>query len=235
VKIDLNNINLYWFLASQTMNSLGSFAIVLILFQLNFKKNIKIILLISFLVSAINYLLINAGEKIFASLLIVLVSFLYLMIMEKLSAFWSFVITMIGNVVIPLLIQVLIVISSLGFFAPIQLREHIERNYFLDILSGISYILIALLIHSQGWNFSFDFKRVQIKSEKYAVIAISFCGAILLPVTITIAHIKKIHLDMFLLTISVFVLFFLLFGYAIKKEKEEMIFLKGEKRWEKLE
>lgn len=225
----MNSANLGWFLLSQTIYTIGSFAIMSALFQLRFLRHIRIIFIISVLNSAINYCIYFNKEVdigYMASIVVVLITFIYLAAVLKIPVIWSFVVTVSGGVVVPLVIQLAIIFSSFGFFMPHELKEHIWRNYALDSTSGIAYCLIAVLLYLRGWSFTFDFEKIRVKWEKRIVITITSCAALCLPTTIAFTKHYDFTLNLTFLSFGTFVVFLILLGYAVKKEKDENEFLK---------
>lgn len=187
------------------------------------------ILIISILSSIINFLIYfnqDIGIGYIVPILGVLVSFLYLTAILKIPTFWSFIITVTGGIIAPMVIQLVIVYGSFGYFLPTELQEHINRNYILDITSGVIFTIIAAVLYVQGWSFKFDFDTIRFKWERYVVMTIAALAAISLPITIVWTRLSHITLSLAFLSISSFLIFFILFGYALKKEKDENRFLK---------
>ncbi|WP_261797494.1 hypothetical protein [Bacillus sp. COPE52] len=224
---NLNSANLGWFVLSQTILGIGSYAIMCAIFCLRFHRNITIISLLSFLTSIINYsIYFNKQEGIgyLVPIIGMLITFLYLAVIEKLSIIWALVVTVAGGVIIPLIIQIMIIFASLGFFSPSELKEHIWRNYAMDITSGFSYALLAFVLYSQEWTFKFDFEKIRFKYEKYIVIGISLVAAIVLPASMFMTHVKGTDLNLIFLTISSTLVFILLLIFSIRKERTEKQF-----------
>jgi len=225
----LSSVNLGWFLSSQTIYGIGSFAIMSMLFQLRFRKHIWTIAFISVLNSVINYLVyFNPAELkmgFIVPLISVLITFLYLSAVVKIPTLWSFVVTVTGGIVIPIVIQLGITFGSLGYFMPHELKHHIWRNYALDTISGLACCLVAFLLYIRGWSFRFDFDKLRFKWERFVVITISVLASISLPTTIILTHIHDITIALTFLSISSFLAFVFLLGYALKKEKDENEFL----------
>lgn len=232
----LTSVSLGWFLSSQTIYGIGSFAIMSALFQLRIRKHMRTIVIISILNSIINYLVyFNTGEShlgFVVPLLSVLITFLYLSAVVKVPTLWSFIVTVTGGIVLPVLIQLGITFGSLGYFMPNELKDHIGRNYGLDTVSGLVSCLIAFILYIRGWSFRFDFDKLRFKWERVVVITISILASISMPTTIILTHIHDINIALTFLSISSFLAFLFLLGYALKKEKDENEFLNSYKEVE---
>jgi hypothetical protein len=226
VKI-LESVNLIWFLLSQTIYGIGSYMIMSILFQLKIRRHIQTILIISVLNSIINYLIyFNADIGYMVPIISVLITFLYLAAVLKIPMIWSFIVTVTGGLIVPLIIQLGIIFGSAGFFVPSALRKYIWRNHALDITSGLIYVLVAFLLYNRGWSFQFDFEKIRLKWERYIIITVASCAALCLPVTIVVTHFNDVTLNLTFLSVSSFFVFLFLLGYAVKKENTEANFLK---------
>lgn len=224
----MKSVSLIWFLVSQTIYGVGSYAVMSALFQLRVRKHLWKIVVIAVLTSIINYFVyFNKGTELafIVPIIGILITFLYLTAIVKVPTLWAFVVTVLGGVVIPLVVQLGIIYSSFGLFMPSALKEHIWRNYALDITSGLIFSLVAVLLTSRGWSFSFDFEKIRFKWERYTVITISFLAAICLPVSIAFTDLT-FNLNLAYLSISSFLVFIFLLGYAFKKEQAEIKFLK---------
>jgi len=224
----LNSANLGWFILSQTTYNIGAFAIMSALFQLRIRKHVKAITVISVFNSIINYLVYfnkEADIGYVVPLISILITFLYLTAVVKIPTIWSFLVTVSGGLIIPLVVQLGIIFGSFGFFAPVELKENIWRNYALDITSGIVYVLITAGLYFMGWGFTFDFEKIRIKWERLIVITISICASLCLPITIILTHVNDFTLSLTFLCISSFLVFVFLLGYAVKKEQDEIKFL----------
>ncbi|MGZ9868184.1 hypothetical protein ACU3L3_07155 [Priestia endophytica] len=222
-------MNVWWFLLSQTFYGIGSFAVMSMLFQLKFRKHGLIVLIISVLSSVINYLVyFNKGADIgyIVPLITVLTMFLYLSAVAKVPAMWALVVTATGGVALPTIIGIGIMLGSLGYFAPSELKLHIWKNYALDIISGLIFSIVATVLYLRGWGFRFDFEKIRFKWERFIVIIISTCASIVIPTAIMLSHMNDITLNLTYLSLSTFLAFLLLLGYALKKEKDENEFLK---------
>jgi hypothetical protein len=199
------------------------------LFQLKFRPNIRSISVIAVLNSIINYLIyfnkeVDIGYVV--PIIAILITFLYLTAVVKVPTIWSLVVSVVGGTVAPLVVQLGIVFGSFGFFMPSELKEHIWRNYAIDITSGLIYCLVSFLLYSRGWSFKFDFEKIRLKWEHHIVITITVCSALCLPVAIIVTHINELTLNLTFLSVSSFLMFVFLLGYAIKKEQDEIKFLK---------
>ncbi|MDA1977128.1 hypothetical protein PDL67_11360 [Bacillus cereus] len=227
---DLNSANLGWFVLSQTMLGIGNYAIMCSLFRLRFHRHIIIISVISFLTSVINYSIYfnkqHDGLGYLVPIIGMVISFLYLAAVEKVPVIWSLIVTVAGGVIIPLLIQIAIIYFSFGFFSPAELKSHIWRNYAMDITSGFVYGTLAFILYSQDWNFNFDFEKIRFKKEKHLVIGISLFGAIYLPATFFMSHVRGSDVNLTFLAISSSLLFVILLLFAIRKEKPKIQYTK---------
>ncbi|MEH7210255.1 hypothetical protein V7094_29290 [Priestia megaterium] len=214
---------------SQTIYSIGSFAIMLILLKLRFRKHIKTIIVVSILNSIINYLVyFNTGHihlGFIVPIISVLITFLYLSAVTKVPTLWSFIVTVTGGIVVPVVIQLAITFGSLGYFMPNELKNHIDRNYALDTISGVICCLVAFILYTRGWSFRFDFDKLRFKWERITVITISVLASISLPTAIVVLNIHDITKGLTFLCISSFLAFVFLLGYALKKEKDENDYL----------
>ncbi|ARO21398.1 hypothetical protein B2J90_28700 (plasmid) [Bacillus tropicus] len=221
----LNSANLGWFVLSQTILGIGNYAIMCAIFRLRFHRNITIISVISFLTSIINYSIYfnkqHDGLGYLVPIIGMVISFLYLAAVEKVPVIWSLVVTVAGGVIIPLIIQIAIIYCSFGFFSPLELKAHIWRNYAMDIISGFTYGVMAFILYSQDWTFNFDFEKIRFKREKHFVIAISLFGAVYLPASFFMSHVRGLDLNLTFLAISSSLLFMILLVFAIRKEKTE--------------
>jgi hypothetical protein len=217
-----------WFLLSQTAYTIGSYAIMSALFQLRFRRHVWTITVLSLLNSIINYLIYFHIEGLgyMVPIISVLITFLYLAVVVKIPTIWSFVVTVAGGVIFPLVIQLGIIFGSLGFFAPSELRDHIWKNYALDITSGLIFGILAFFLYFQGWGFKFDFEKIRLKWERYIVITISTLAILCLPAAIAFTHINNFTLNLTFLSISSILVFIFLLGYSIKKERDEIKLLK---------
>ncbi|MGM2632423.1 hypothetical protein [Bacillus cereus group sp. Bce040] len=226
----LNSANMGWFVLSQTILGIGNYAIMCALFRLRFHRHITIISIISFLSSVVNYSIYfnkqNDGLGYLVPIIGMVISFLYLSAVEKIPVIWSLIVTVAGGVIIPLLIQIAIIYCSLGFFSPSELKAHIWRNYAMDITSGFVYGMLAFVLYSQEWNFNFDFEKIRFKREKHLVIGISLFGAIYLPASFFMSHVRGIDLNITFLAISSSLLFVILLFFAIRKDKPEIQYTK---------
>ncbi|MGH1107414.1 hypothetical protein [Bacillus paranthracis] len=227
---DLNSANLGWFVLSQTILGIGNYAIMCSLFRLRFHRNITIVSVISFLSSLINYSIYfnkdHDGLGYIVPIIGMVIAFLYLAAVEKVPVIWSLIVTVAGGVIIPLLIQIAIIYCSFGFFSPTELKAHIWRNYAMDITSGFVYGAMAFVLYSQDWSFKFDFEKIRFKREKHLVIGVSLFGAIYLPASFFISHLRDIDLNLAFLAICSSLLFIFLLSFAIKKEKSEVKYTK---------
>ncbi|MGE7726923.1 hypothetical protein [Bacillus cereus] len=156
----------------------------------------------------------------------IVIAFLYLAAVEKVPVIWSLIVSVAGGVIIPLIIQIAIIYCSFGFFSPTELKAHIWRNYAMDITSGFVYGMVAFILYSQDWSFKFDFEKIRFKREKHLVIGISLFGAVYVPATFFISHLRDIDLNLAFLAICSSLLFILLLSFAIKKEKSEIQYTK---------
>ncbi|MGG1916097.1 hypothetical protein ABFY54_29270 [Priestia megaterium] len=221
----MTSVNFGWFMLSQTIFIIGSITIMSVLFELRLRRYAGIIIGLSMANSFINYLVYFCGASkvsFFVAIIGVLIPFLYLSIIVRVPIVWSLLATVFGGTVLPLIIQLVIVFSSFGFLSPGALKEHIWRNYALDITSGIVFGLVAFALYSRGWHFKFDFEKIRIKSERYIVIAISLFAALFFPATLVYSDLNKFSLSLTLLSVCSFTVFGFLLGYAIKKERDEM-------------
>jgi hypothetical protein len=146
--------------------------------------------------------------------------------MVKIPTIWSFIVTVTGGTIVPMMIQLGIILESFGFFSPTALKEHIWRNYAIDVMSGIIYCLLSALLYSRGWSFKFDFEKIRFKWERRLILILTVCATICLPATIVFTHINKISLNLTFLFLSTLLLFSFLLGYAVKKEQDETKLLK---------
>ena len=195
------------------------------LFQLRLRKHLGKIVVLSILISLINYLLLfNGAVKIgfISPIFSILVTFLYLSAIVRIPTIWSFVATVTGGNIAPLVVQLAIIFASFGFFSPSELKEHIWRNYALDTTSGIVFCLVAFLLYFQGWSFKFDFEKIRFKWERYIVIIISLVAAVVFPATLIYTRINDFTLSLTFLSGCSFIIFIFLLGYAVKKEREEI-------------
>lgn len=226
----MNSANLGWFVLSQTILGIGNYAVMCALFRLRFHKHITIISVISFLSSLINYSIYfnkdHDGLGYIVPIIGMVIAFLYLAAVEKVPVIWSLIVTVAGGVIIPLIIQIAIIYCSFGFFDPSELKEHIWRNYAMDITSGFVYGMLAFVLYSQDWSFKFDFEKIRFKREKHLVIGISLFGAIYVPASVFITQIRDIDLNLVFLAVCSSLLFILLLFFAIKKEKSEVQYTK---------
>ncbi|PFP65237.1 hypothetical protein COK00_11495 [Bacillus cereus] len=226
----LNSANLGWFVLSQTILGIGNYAVMCALFRLRFHKHITIISVISFLSSMINYSIYfnkdHDGLAYIVPVIGMVIAFLYLAAVEKVPVIWSLIVTVAGGVIVPLIIQIAIIYCSFGFFDPSELKEHIWRNYAMDITSGFVYGMLAFVLYSQDWSFKFDFEKIRFKREKHLVIGISLFGAIYVPASVFITQIRDIDLNLAFLAVCSSLLFILLLFFAIKKEKSEVQYTK---------
>ncbi|MGG1071279.1 hypothetical protein ABE178_15765 [Priestia megaterium] len=225
----MNSANLEWFVLSQGIYNIGTFVIMSALFQLRVRRHFNKIAVVSLLNSIINYLVyFNTDAKIgyVVPIISVLITFLYLTAVVKIPTIWSLMVTVSGGLILPLVVQLGIIFSSFGFFMPAELKQHIWRNYALDITSGLVYSLIAVLLYLKGWGFTFDFEKIRFKWERNLVIGISICASLCLPSTIIFTHISAITPSLTFLSISSFFVFVFLLAYALKKEHDEIQFLK---------
>ncbi|MES9681691.1 hypothetical protein ABWK22_02000 [Gottfriedia acidiceleris] len=221
----MNSVNIGWFLLSQTIIGFGTYAIMSAIFQLSFRRYLKVVIIISFLNSLINYLIYFNKEAEIGYIVPImggLITFIYLTGVIKIPMVWSLIVTATGSIIIPTIIQIGILFGSFGFFMPAQLKEHIWRNYAIDITSGIVYCIIAFILYTRGWSFQFDFGKFRFKREKYLVIVITICAALCMPVAIVLTHIKDVSLNLTFLSISSLLVFLFLLSYAVKKEKDEI-------------
>lgn len=229
----MDQVNLGWFLLSQTIYNIGTFAIMSSLFQLRFRRHIWTISIISLLNGIITYLIYFTNDlhiSYVVPIVSVLITFLYLAAVVNVPIFWSLVVTATGGMVIPLIIQLVIIFCSNGFFMPSELREHLWRNYVLDILSGVVFLLGSALIWFKCWNFKFDFEKVHFKFERRMVIAIAICSILFLPASLLVTHTRDLTLNLTFLFISSSLVFSILLAYILKKEKDERDFLQFTKR-----
>ncbi|MED4262037.1 hypothetical protein [Priestia aryabhattai] len=218
----MTSVNFWWFMLSQTLFTVGSIVIMSILFELRLRRYIGIIIGLSIANSFINYLVYFSGAtrvSSFVAIIGVLIPFLYLAIIVRVPVIWSLIATVFGGTILPLIIQLVIIFASFGFLSPEALKDHIWRNYALDITSGIVFGLVAFALYSQGWHFKFDFEKIRLKRERYIVIAISLFAALFFPVTLILT---KFSLSLTLLSACSFIVFSFLLGYTIKKERDEM-------------
>lgn len=223
----MDSVDLGWFLLSQIICGIGSFAIMSALFQLKFQPHIGKILIITVLESIFNYMIyFNNDIGYVIPLVGVLITFLYLTAVAKVPMLWSLVVTITGSLLVPLVIQIGILFGSFGFFMPDALKEHLWRNYALDILSGFIYSLIAIILYAGKWGFKFNHDSFRFKQEKWIVVTIAVCSAFCLPITIVLTHLNNGILNLAFLSTTSFLVFLFLLGYALKKEQVEIELIK---------
>ncbi|MFE4029278.1 hypothetical protein ACFX4N_24310 [Priestia sp. YIM B13551] len=225
----MSSVDLGWFLISQTIYGIGSYAIMSALFQLRFRLYFPVVLVITILNSIINYLVYfnkEADLGYIVPIIAMVIAFLYLAAVVEIPIIWSFVVTITGSVIVPLVVQLGILSCSFGFFMPSALKEHIWRNYALDITSGLIFVLVTWILHTLGWGFKFDFEKIRLKREKWLVITIATCSVFCFPAAIVFTHINNVTLSLTFLSISSILVFLFLLGYATKKERDEIKYLK---------
>lgn len=231
----MTTVNFGWFMFSQTVFTIGSIAIMSVLFELRLRRFIGTIISLSITNSFINYLVYFCSVpkiSFIVPIIGVLLVLLYLSVIVRIPIIWSLIATVLGGNVIPLIIQLMIIFVSFGFFSPGSLKEHIWRNYALDITSGIIFSLVAFVLYSQGWNFKFDFEKIRLKREKYIVVSVSLFAALFFPATLVYSDINNFSLSLTVLTICSFLVFAFLLGYAIKKDRDEIKSLSSHKEVE---
>ena len=125
----LHQVSPFYFLLSQSIYTVGSYAIMSSLFQLKIKRHLPKIIVLSIFISLINYVAYfnhSLHTGFLVPIIGVLVSILYLAVIVRVPLIWSLISTVTGNVVITLVIQLAILVASFGFFSPMKATIFLE-------------------------------------------------------------------------------------------------------------
>ncbi|QHW33039.1 hypothetical protein GZH47_21045 [Paenibacillus rhizovicinus] len=167
--------NEFIFIVTNAIGGLGTYAIMLSLFRLNFRKHLWSVTRANVIISIVTLFLYKGfGFAALEPLAWLLLTLFFLVKRMSIRLTWALFIAILGYVVYQLLAGAIVFGWPGGYFNVQQLHAHFWKNYIVDAMSGLLSIWLATLLIRRQWSFNFEFAKVR-PWESVLVFAGALC------------------------------------------------------------
>jgi hypothetical protein len=218
-------MNLLKFLFFSFMEYCSTFIFILIQFRFNYKENIAKITLISILLSFVSYSLINANLEGISPLVQIVIFFVYVQMVLKISIINSIIMVLTGYIVFGLVqtcILALVLHSGMDIG---EMKRGTSISYQIQVYSSLAMLLFAALttIFKGGFSFieshgRFSRKLFTGKNRWFIVYII-----ISLVITMYVNILLLLDTDPPFLLIALILMVMLLFQIYLTLRRDELI------------